>query len=419
MAESISGGLAVSSDPRDRDPLAGQPVEVVERDGVRYTILGTAHVSLASVEAVRAIIARQSFDAIAVELCDSRFQAIRAPEQLQQMDLFAVLRDGKAGLVAAQLLLASYQARLAEQLGVEPGAEMKAAITEAELRRLPLWMVDRDVGVTVGRAYRSVGFWKRIGLMSGLLGSVLSNDAIEPEEIEQLKEGDMLDSAFREFARQSRPLYQALIAERDAFMAARLRQLVQQQPSVRSVLVVIGAGHMQGLAERLRGQNETPTRLIADLGQPPAKSRWPKWFGYALIVFIVAGFVWAFSQGGEVGLDLLLVYVLATGLLGALGCILAGGHPASVVAAFVSSPITPLHPALASGTVSAAVELWVRKPTVSDFNQLRTDLVSWRGWWRNRVSRILINFFLTSLGTGIGVWLTGVRLIRQMFGTST
>lgn len=419
MSETLSGELPVSTDPRDRDALAGQPIEVVERDGVRYIILGTAHVSLASVEAVRAIIDRQSFDAIAVELCDSRFQAIKSPELLQQMDLFAVLRDGKAGLVAAQLLLASYQARLAEQLGVEPGAEMKAAITEAELRRLPLWLVDRDVGITVGRAYRSVGFWKRMGLMSGLLGSVLSNDAIEPEEIEQLKEGDMLDSAFREFARQSQPLYQALIAERDAFMAARLRQSAQQQPSVRSVLVVIGAGHMQGLAERLRAQEETPARLITELGQAPAKSPWPKWFGYALIAFILAGFVWAFSQGGEVGLDLLLVYVLTTGLLGALGCILAGGHPASVVAAFVSSPITPLHPALASGTVSAAVELWVRKPTVSDFNQLRTDLVTWRGWWRNRVSRILINFFLTSLGTGIGVWLTGVRLIRQMFGTNT
>ena len=400
---------------RARDALAGQPVEVVERDGVRFTILGTAHVSRASVEAVQAIVAQQSFDAIAIELCDSRYQAIKAPERLQQMDLFAVIRDGKAGLVAAQLLLASYQSRLAEQLGVEPGAEMKAAITEGEIRRLPVWLIDRDVGTTVGRAYRSVGFWKRIGLMSGLLGSVLSNDAIEPDDIEQLKEGDMLDSAFREFAQQSQPLYQALIAERDSFMAARLRQLAQQQASVRSVLVVIGAGHMQGLADKLRSQNDTPARLITDLGQPPPKSRWPKWFGYGLIAFILAGFAWAFGQGGQVGLDLLIVYVLATGLLGALGCILAGGHPASVLAAFVSSPITPLHPALASGTVSAAVELWMRKPTVSDFTDLRTDLASWRGWWKNGVSRILINFFLTSLGTGIGVWLTGVRLVKEIF----
>jgi pheromone shutdown-related protein TraB len=398
----------------DGDPLAGQPMEIVERNGVRYTILGTAHVSHASVAAVDAMLAKQSFDAVAVELCDARFQALAAPERLQQLDLFRVLKDGKAGMVAAQLLLASYQSRLAEQLGIEPGAEMKTAMAGAKALGTPVWLVDRDIGLTVGRAYRAVGFWQRMGLMSGLLGSLLSNEKIDENEIEKLKEGDMLDSAFREFAQQSQPLYTALIAERDAYMAARLRELASQSDAVKDVLVVIGAGHLQGLATALREQDVAPAAVLADLSRPPPPRQWPKWFGYALIVFVLGGFVWGFMRGGDVGWDLIVTWVLATGVLGAIGCAIAGGHPASIAAAFVASPMTPLHPALASGTVSAGVELWLRKPTVKDFSALRTDLNSWRGWWRNGVARILLNFFLTSLGTAIGVYLAGAQMIKAL-----
>ena len=395
--------------------LSGQPLAVVERDGVRYTLLGTAHVSHASVEAVHAAIDSGRFDAVAVELCDSRHQALIAPERLQQLNLLQVLKEGKAGMVAAQLLLASYQARLAEQLGIEPGAELRAAVNEAGARGLPVWLIDREIGITVGRAYRSVGFWRRIGLASGLLASLLSNDQIDEAEIEKLKEGDMLESAFREFAMQSQPLYTALIAERDAFMAARLRQQTTQDAAPREVLVVIGAGHLQGLRQALLEQTGSPVEQVAELQRPPPPRRWPKWLGWGLMAFLLAGFVWGFSQGREVGTDLLLFWILATGVLGAIGCIAAGGHPASVAAAFAASPITPLHPALGSGTVSAAVELWLRKPTVADFGRLRHDLDTWRGWWRNRVARVLLNFFLTSLGTAIGVWLAGARMIKALF----
>ncbi len=399
----------------DLPALEGQPVETVERDGIRYTLLGTAHVSHASVDAVRAAIDTGRFDAVAVELCDSRYQALIAPERLQQLDLFRVLREGKAGMVAAQLLLASYQARLAEQLGIEPGAELRTAVNEAGARGLPVWLIDREIGVTVSRAYRSVGFWQRMGLASGLIASLLSNDHIGEDEIEKLKEGDMLDSAFREFAMQSQPLYTALIAERDAFMAARIRQQSATGELPRNVLVVIGAGHLQGLRQALADQVGSPVEQVAELQRPPPPLRWPKWLGYGLIVFVLGGFAWGFSQGREVGVDLLVFWILATGGLGALGCIVAGGHPASIAAAFVASPITPLHPALGAGMASAAVELWIRKPTVADFGRLRHDLNGWRGWWRNGVARILVNFFFTSLGAAIGVWLAGAKMIRALF----
>ena len=148
----------------------------------------------------------------------------------------------------------------------------------------------------------------------------------------------------------------------------------------------------------------------------PPKSNVP-WFTLILAAFVLGGFAWGFWQGGiDVGSDLLLQWVLTTGVLGAIGCAIAGGHPLSILVAFLASPITPLHPALASGTLSALTEAWLRKQTYADFMALRDDVQSVRGWWRNRVSRVLLNFFLTSLGTAIGVWTGGLRMLGTLFG---
>ena len=418
-----------------QDPLAGQPLQEVQREGVRYTLLGTAHVSQASVDAVRHLLATRRYDAVAVELCEPRFQALTAPGALDQLDLFRVIREGKTGFVAANLALSAYQRRLAEQLGVEPGAEMRAAIAAAQAADLPLWRVDRDVGITLRRAYASVGFFKRLGIVSGLFASLLASESVDEEEIEKLKQGDMLESAFSEFARRSEPLYRALIAERDRYMAAALRQHAARQAedandgadaaslpadaadpqAPREVLVVIGAGHLAGLAERLANDVAEPAALRSELSQPPPPGRLGMWITAVLLLFVVGGFAWGFSRDESVGTALVLDWVLATGGLGALGCLLAGGHPLSILGAFVASPLTPLHPALASGTVSALIEAWMRKPQVSDFSALRADVGHLRGWWRNRVARVFLNFFLTSLGTAAGVYIAGWQMIQRLF----
>jgi pheromone shutdown-related protein TraB len=396
------------------DVLLGQPIRELVRDGVHYTVLGTAHVSRASVDAVQALLARQPFDAVAVELCDSRYDAIRNPESLSQLDLFRVIREGKTGLVAANLALSAYQRRLAEQLGIEPGAELRAAIDGAEARGLPVWRIDREVAITLRRTYAAVGFWDRLKIMSGLMASVLVDDKVDEAEIERLKEGDILESTFSEFAKRSESLYRSLIAERDRFMAASLRQHAAAAATPRRVLAVVGAGHLGGLAEALANEATPPAEVHAEVTRLPPPGRWGTWFTVVLSVLVLGGFAWGFSRGSDVGMDLVLNWVLTTGLLGALGCLLAGGHALSILAAFLASPLTPLHPALASGTVSALVELTVRRPTVADFSRLRDDVGSLRGWWRNRVARVLINFFLTSFGTAIGVYLAGWRMLERL-----
>ncbi|WP_202844656.1 TraB/GumN family protein [Luteimonas sp. SJ-9] len=390
-----------------------QPHAIVERDGVRYTLLGTAHVSRASVDAVRAAIAEGGFDAVGVELDEQRLDAISDPEALARLDLVKVLREGKTPLFAANLAMASYQRRLAEQLGIEPGAELKAAVEDARARGLPTHLIDRDVGLTFRRALQRLGWWQRAKLGGGLVAGLIVDDEVAEHDIEKLKQGDMLQASFSEFAEQTPELYDALIAERDRYMAARLRATAG---NAREVLAVVGAGHLDGLARHLREDDATPDAVTAALEAVKPKSKLPV-LEICIGVFLLAGFAWGFATGGfDVGADLLLYWVLWTGGLGALGCLVAGGHPLSILGAFVSSPFTPLHPALASGTVSAVIEAWVRKPTYADFMALRQDVNTVRGWWRNRVARVLVNFFLTSLGTAIGVWTGGARMLARLFG---
>lgn len=398
------------------DPLAGQPHQIVERDGVRYTLLGTAHVSRTSVETVQAAIASGDYDTVAIELDAGRLQALTDPDALAKLDLVKVIREGKTHLFAANLALAAYQRRLAEQLDVEPGAELKAAALDARERNLPLHLIDREVGLTFKRALSRLGWWGRAKISAGIMMAMFADEEVGDDEIEKLKQGDLLESSFGEFAAESPALYESIIAERDRYMAARLRESVTHASGAREVLAVIGAGHLQGMAEHLRNDTDAPADVRAALEFVPEKSKVP-WFTIALTAFLLGGFAWGFYRGGvDVGADLIVQWVLATGLLGALGCAIAGGHPLSILAAFISSPLTPLHPALASGTVSAFVEAALRKPTHADFMALRDDVQTVRGWWKNRVARILLNFFLTSLGTAIGVWTGGLRMLGKLVG---
>jgi pheromone shutdown-related protein TraB len=392
------------------DPFAGQPTAIVERDGIRYTLLGTAHVSKASVDAVRAAIASGGFDQIAVELDPQRLQALTDPDALAKLDLIKVLREGKTALFAANLALAGYQRRLAEKLGIEPGAELKVAALEAKALDLPLHLIDRDVGLTFRRAMRRLGWWGRAKISAGLLAGMVANEEVEEADIEKLKEGDMLESAFGEFASQTPELYDTIIAERDRYMAARLRE----SASPGHVLVVIGAGHLQGLARHLREDSDAPALVREELESVPKKSSIP-WFALILGAMLLAGLAWGVSHGGlKVGADLLLQWVLITAGLTAAGCALAGGHPLSILASAAVAPFKPFRPTIPSGAVGALVQARLRKPTYEDFMALRDDVRTVRGWYRNRVGRVLLVFMLTSLGTVIGEWIGIVRIVGRL-----
>ena len=390
-----------------------QPLRHVHRDGVDYTIIGTAHVSRSSAVAVKEMAESGDYDAIAVELCQARYDALTAERKWTDLDLYKIIREGKAGLVMANLALSAYQRRIADQFGIEPGAEMRAAAVAAKKLDLPLQLVDRDLATTLRRSYSSVPWYKRFYLMAGLAFGMVSSDEIDEESIEKLKEGDILESTFTEFAEHSPELFEALITERDRYMAVRLRQ-ENTDADGRTVLVVIGAGHMDGLAGHLESSTVSPRLEREKLERLPKRAKWPRLIPWAIMVLVLAGFFIGFSRSPELGWELVVIWVAINGGLSALGALIARGHPLTVLSAVVAAPLTSLNPTIAAGMVTGLVESWIRKPRVSDLENLRFDITTLKGWFRNPATRILLVFFLSNLGSAIGTWVAGFKIFEAL-----
>jgi len=379
------------------------------------TILGTAHVSRTSADEVTRLLATGDYDAVAVELCPSRHNALINPDSLAKLDLFEVIKSGKAPMVTASLALGAYQQRLAEQFGIEPGAEMRAAVNSARERGMPVLLIDREIGITLKRIYRQVPWWKRLTLFSGLVASVVTSEEVTEEEIERLKEGDLLETTFAQFADQQADLYAPLIDERDQYMAARLRQETDANPP-EHVLAVVGAGHMRGIQGYLENPNGAPTELVQALDALPKPSRWPKLIPWVIVALLLVGFGIGFARSPDLGLQMVADWVLINGGLAALGALIAAAHPLTVVGAFLAAPLTSLNPTIGAGMVTAAIEIFLRRPKVEDFGHLRQDATHLKGWWRNRVTRTLLVFIFSTIGSAIGTYVAGFRIFGRLAG---
>ncbi|OAZ90681.1 TraB/GumN family protein [Halomonas sp. G11] len=408
--------VTLTASDSDALPATSGPIKVITVGDTRYTLLGTAHVSEESANDVRQLIDTGRFDAVAIELCDARHHSMANPDAMGEQDLFQVFKQGKAGMVAASLALGAFQQRIADQSGIQPGAEMRAAVEACKAKQLPLLLVDRDVGITLRRIYRNVPWWQRFSLFTGLIGSVLSREDVSKEDIEKLKEGDMLEATFREFAAQSEALYNPLIRERDRYMALRL---AEETPSggYRNVLVVLGAGHLKGTAEHLEAPlPANPGEEIATLEATPPPSKIWKLVPWLITALVLVGFAIGFSRNTDLGLQLVLEWFLINGILSGGATIIAMAHPVTVIATFFAAPLTSLNPTIGAGFVAAGVELYMRKPKVRDFATLRNDVVNLKGWWKNRVSRTLLVFILATLGSAVGTWVAGFRIAGTLFG---
>ncbi|PTL93026.1 conjugal transfer protein TraB [Halomonas litopenaei] len=400
----------------ERPETRGGPRRDLRVGDTTFTLLGTAHVSAESADEVRDLIDSGDFDAVAIELCDARHSNLANPDALGDQDLFQIFRQGKAGMVAANLALGAFQQRIAEQSGIEPGAEMRAALEASQRHELPLLLIDRDVGLTLKRIYQNVPWWQRFSLLSGLLGSVLSRQEVSAEEVERLKQGDVLESTFSEFAAESQSLFTPLISERDRYMVMRLAQ--QCPPGkFKRVLVVIGAGHLKGMAEHLEGPPaEDPAEEIAVLEatRPPSKV-W-KMLPWLITALVLTGFAIGFSRNTELGWQLVVEWFVINGVLSGGATLLALAHPVTVIATVFAAPLTSLNPTIGAGFVAAGVELAMRKPKVRDFSTLRHDVTQVKGWWKNRVSRTLLVFLTATLGSAAGTWIAGFRIADSLFG---
>lgn len=398
----------MDSETQNKEPLA-----TIMLGETRITLLGTAHISQASADTVAEFLRSGDYDAVAVELCPSRHNALVNPDALAKMDLFQIIREKKASMVAANLALGAYQQRMAEQLGIEPGAEMRTALRVAREQQIPVMLIDREISTTLKRIYRNVSWWKRLNLITGLLASLLTRHKVTEEEIEKLKEGDMLESVFSQFAERAQELYVPLIDERDRYMAARLQQEAETHQG-NHILAVIGAGHLRGMTDYLAEPTANPSQLIEQLDVTPKPGNLLKIIPWIIVLLILIGFSIGFSRNTALGWELVIDWVVINGSLAALGAALAGAHPITIIGAFIAAPLTSLNPTIGAGMVTAAIEVYMRRPMVADFSQLRSATASMRGWWRNRVSRTLLVFLFSTMGSAIGTYLAGFLIYDKL-----
>lgn len=378
------------------------PLERIQLADKEVIILGTAHVSKSSVEETRSAIEEFKPDEVAVELCRSRFDVMKNPQAWQEMDIVKVIREKKSLLLFANLVMSSIQRRMGEKLDVKPGDEMRAAIEEAESARIDIALIDRPVQITLQRAWKSLGAWEKTKFLFSSLYSILSMEDISEEEIEKLKEKDMLTQAVEEIAKQAPTIKRVLIDERDAYMARKIVDLKGSR-----VLAVVGAGHMNGIIEQIKN----PVEDISVLEEVPEK-RFSilGWLLPLTVLFmVIAGF---FFGSPHQGYEMIKWWIICSASLAAIGAGAALSHPLTILVAAVSAPITTLNPALAAGWFAGLSEAYIKKPKVADFQNIHDDIATVRGWWKNPITRILLVVMLVNLGSSLGAFLAMPILTR-------
>ena len=374
-------------------------------DGLR--ILGTAHVSSESVELVRSQIEDWEPDLVAVELCPSRMSALTEPESLDSEDLLKIIKEGRSAMILLQSALAAQQRRMGISSGERPGAELLAAVNAAEESDIQVEMIDRDVVITLRRAWRKMGFVEKWRVLNALLWE---EDDEEVSIDEVLGDSDLLSSMMEE-AREIAPRAgEVLIDERDSFLAGRIQQIRGKG----KVLAVIGAGHLSGVVQNLGEPAMETTSRLAELSEEPPKSVWPITLMAAIPVFLLGAVGWMAYNGEMEDLkQTAQTWLILNALLAGLGVLIARGHPLSILVGAVASPITSLNPTLAAGWFAGYTQLKVASPTGKDAQDfLKLDETSL--FWKNRVGRVLLVTALGNVGSMVGAWLAGASILGML-----
>jgi pheromone shutdown-related protein TraB len=369
------------------------------------TLVGTAHVSYESAEEVRRTVEEIHPDAIAIELDQGRYNAMTQGKSWEKTDITQIIRQKKVGFLLANILLSSYQDRLAKQMDVRVGEEMRVAIELAHERDIEILCIDRDIQTTFLRIWRTLRLKDKWNLLIALVTSVFDDAKISEQEIEKLKEGDMIQAMISEFAGKFPSIVETLVYERDQVMAYQLKHNEN-----RKIVAVVGAAHVSGIVKNIAMEYELQPLLSL-----PLKSKSSKYVTYIVPGILVVLLVLSSLKVPSLALNTILRFVLINGTFAALGTLVAFGHPLSILTAFVMAPVGALSPVLATGWFAGLMEAWVRKPKVEDFLRINTDASSVKGFWKNRVLRILLVVIFANLFATIGTFVISAELIGKIF----
>ncbi|MBP1971318.1 pheromone shutdown-related protein TraB [Virgibacillus natechei] len=382
--------------------MSEENITRIHIDDKEFILIGTAHVSRNSAEQVKEVIEAENPDSVCVELDEGRYNSIKDGNKWRDMDIFKVVKEKKATLLLMNLAISSFQNRIAKQFNIKPGQEMIQGIESAEEANAELVLADRNIQTTFSRVWRNIGLKGKAMLLMQVIAGIFSKETISEEEMENMKSQDTLNAMLKEFTASFPKLKTPLIDERDQYLSQKIKEAPGEK-----VVAILGAAHVPGIKEEINKDHD-----LKRLSEIPAKSKVPKIIGWAIPILILSIIAYTFYANPSAGVQQTISWALWNGSFSAIGAIIALGHPLAVITAFVAAPITSLNPLLAAGFFAGIVQTMIRRPNVADFESLSEDVFSVKGFWSNKVTRILLLVVLTNLGSSLGTLIGGADVIR-------
>jgi len=368
-------------------------------DDKEIILIGTAHISQDSVETVIRTIDEITPDTVCVELDTQRYRSLINQKGWESLNLKELIKKKQVPFLLSNLALSSYQKRMGLHTGVKPGAELAAAAQTAEERGMEVELIDRNIRTTLLRVWRKTGLWNKMKVMASLFGSLFEKQELNEEELAKLRESDTLSSMLDEMGKLLPSVKQILVDERDTYMAYHIRNAPGEK-----ILAVVGAAHLPGITRLLQGDEIDP-EIISEISIIPPKTTFSKLIPWLIPGIVIALFIGGFFFGNRDQLaDAAVAWILANGLFSAFGALLALAHPVTIISAFIAAPITSLNPTIGAGFVTGLVQSFVAPPTVHDMEHVGEDLMTLKGWWQNRLARVLLVFLFSSIGSSIGTF---------------
>lgn len=371
-------------------------------------LVGTAHISMESAQLVHRIIEQERPDRVCIELDQKRYESLAQRQSWLNLNLKEIIYRKQLSTLLVNLVLASYQKKLGDQLGIQPGTELLEAARTAAALDIPIALCDRDVRITMRRAWKSTSIWKKGYLLASLMTSLFDKTEITEEKLRDMRKTDVISELMDELGAALPELKRVLIDERDTFLSEKIKEAEGSR-----IVAVVGAGHVAGIKLAL---NEDRSGRMEEINSIPPVSKVWKILGWAIPVVIIASIAAiGFRKGGDVAGENIIYWILANGIPSSIGAMLALASPFTIIGAFIAAPLTSLTPVIGAGYVTAFLQVVFRPPMVAEFESALEDMATVRGWWRNKLLRVFLAFILPGFGSMIGTYIGGYEIISNLF----
>ena len=385
-----------------------EDVHLINNNGREYIVVGTAHISRQSADLVRQVIENEKPDVVCVELDEKRFKALSEKNRWENLDLKQIIKEKQLSTLIINLVLASYQKKLGEKLGVSPGTELLEAVNVANENNIPIELCDREVRITLRRAWHSMSFWQKLKFLFGGGAGLFEKQELTEEKLTELRSKDVLSEMMEELGKAMPVLKRVLIDERDAYIAEKMQKVYGKK-----IVSIVGAGHVNGIINYFNNNRKISFKEIEKI---PPSSPVTKIIGWGIPAVIIASILFiGYSKGLNEAGDNALFWILANGIPSAIGALIALAHPLTILTAFLAAPVTSLSPLIGAGYVAAFVQVYFQPPLVKDFQSVADSARKFSMWWKNKLLKVLLVFILASLGSVLGTYVGLYEIVKNVF----